>query len=128
MEIGRRARDTLAIIAIAFASAALMASPLFERVHGLSLDVLTLLRFEAFGGRHTPASSPAVVIAIDDESYQMSPFKGSPLLTWTGEIGRVLSATLEGGAKVIGFDLVFQSSIEQSEIPLRDSTLGEKAS
>jgi len=126
VNIGRRPRDTLAIVAIAFASAALLTSPLLERGRGLSLDILTWLRFEAFGIRHAPATSPAVVIAIDDESYQMSPFKGSPLLTWTGEIGRVLGATLEGGAKVIGFDLVFQNSIEQSEIPLRDSTLGEK--
>jgi adenylate cyclase len=126
VKIGRRTRDVLAIIAIALISASLSASPLFERGRGLSLDILTWLRFETFGVRHAPASSPAVVIAIDEDSYQTPPFKGSPLLTWTGEIGRVLGATLEGGAKVVGFDLVFQSSIEQSEIPLRDSTLGDK--
>lgn len=126
MSIGRRTRDGIAIIAIALVSAGLFASPLFERGRGLSLDVLTWLRFEAFGVRYDPATSPAVVIAIDDESYQTPPLRGSPLLTWTGEIGRVLSATLDGGAKVIGFDMVFQDSIEQSEIPLGDGTLGDK--
>jgi len=124
--VGRRTRDALAIIAIALASAGLFASPAFERGRGLSLDALTWLRFEAFGNRHEAATSPAVVVAIDEETYQTAPFKGSPLLTWTGEIGRVLGAVIEGGAKVVGFDMVFQTSIEQSEIPLGDSTLGEK--
>ncbi|WP_315719509.1 MULTISPECIES: adenylate/guanylate cyclase domain-containing protein [unclassified Bradyrhizobium] len=126
MAIGRRTRDALAVIAIALACAGLLASPAFERGRGLSLDALTWLRFETFGNRHDAVTSPAVVIAIDEESYQAAPFKGAPLLTWTGEIGRVLTATLEGGAKAVGFDIVFQTSIEQSEIPLGDSTLGEK--
>ncbi|CCD87578.1 putative adenylate/guanylyl cyclase with a CHASE2 domain [Bradyrhizobium sp. ORS 285] len=126
MAIGRRTRDALAVIAIALACAGLLLSPAFERGRGLSLDALTWLRFEAFGNRHDAATSPAVVIAIDEESYQAPPFKGAPLLTWTGEIGRVLTAVLDGGAKVVGFDMVFQTSIEQSEIPLGDSTLGEK--
>ncbi|WP_316176452.1 MULTISPECIES: adenylate/guanylate cyclase domain-containing protein [unclassified Bradyrhizobium] len=126
MAIGRRTRDALAVIAIALACAGLFVSPLFERGRGLSLDALTWLRFETFGNRHDAAASPAVVIAVDEESYQAPPFKGAPLLTWTGEIGRVLTAVLDGGAKVVGFDIVFQTSIEQSEIPLGDSTLGEK--
>jgi adenylate cyclase/guanylate cyclase len=48
------------------------------------------------------------------------------MLTWTGEIGRVLAATLEGGAKVAGFDVVIPNSLEQSEIPFGDGMLGEK--
>ncbi|MGJ4925908.1 CHASE2 domain-containing protein [Bradyrhizobium sp. HKCCYLS2038] len=126
MAIGRRTRDALAVIAIALSCAGLFVSPAFERGRGLSLDALTWLRFELFGNRWDAVTSPAVVIAIDEESYQAPPFKGAPLLTWTGEIGRVLSAVIEGGAKVAGFDMVFQTSIEQSEIPLGDSTLGDK--
>src|SRR5262245_61734910 len=79
-----------------------------------------------FGNRHRPATSPAVVVAIDEESYRAAPFKGSPTLTWTGEIGRVLSAVVEGGAKVVGFDMVIPASIEQSEIPFGEGMLGEK--
>ena len=40
-----------------------------------------------------------MVVAIDEETYETPPFKGSPTITWTGEIGRVLSAMLEGGAQ-----------------------------
>ena len=79
-----------------------------------------------FGRSHDPAASPAVVVAIDEESLRTAPFKGAPMLTWTGEIGRVLAATLEGGAKVAGFDIVIPTSIEQSEIPFGEGMLGEK--
>ncbi|MEN3286650.1 MAG: adenylate cyclase [Bradyrhizobium sp.] len=134
MTIGRRTRDTLAVLAIALVSAALFASPLFDRGRGLSLDLLTWLRFETFGPRHDPTESPAVVVGIDEDSYQTPPLKGSPLPTWTGEIGRVLGAMLESGVKVVGFDMVFPDSVEQSEIPFgqgtvngtREGTLGDK--
>src|SRR6185295_6602875 len=59
-------------------------------------------------------------------SLRSAPFKGAPMLTWTGEIGRVLSATLEGGAKVAGLDMVIPASIEQSEIPFGEGMLGDK--
>ncbi len=48
------------------------------------------------------------------------------MMTWTGEIGRVLNAVAEGGAKVVGFDMVIPNSIELSEIPFGDGMLGEK--
>ena len=67
-----------------------------------------------------------VVVAIDEESYRTPPFKGSPTLTWTREIGRVLTAIVDGGAKVVGLDVVFPTSIEQSEIPFGDEPLGAR--
>jgi class 3 adenylate cyclase/CHASE2 domain-containing sensor protein len=125
--MGRIARrDSLAILIIALVSGLLGTAPLLEGVHGLSLDVLTALRWQLFGARHEAAASPAVVVAIDEETYQTPPFKGSPTLTWTREIGRVLSAVLDGGAKVIGFDVIFQSSIEQSEIPFGEEIVGSR--
>ena len=66
------------------------------------------------------------MIAIDEETYDTPPFKGTPTPTWTPEIGRVLTAVLDGGAKVAGFDIVFANSIEQSEIPFGDDILGAK--
>ena len=118
-------RDTLAVSAIALVCAAALVSPLFEKAHGLSIDILTLSRWEMFGPRHDPATSPVAVVALDEETYLTAPFEGSPTSTWTGEIARVLSAVLEGGASVVGFDIVFERSIEQSEIPFGDGTFGE---
>jgi adenylate cyclase/guanylate cyclase len=67
-----------------------------------------------------------VVVAIDEETYETPPFKGSPTITWTGEIGRVLSAMLDGGTSVVGFDVIFENSIEQSDIPFGEGRFGDK--
>ena len=116
----------MVIAAIALVCAAAAVSPAVRPIRGLSLDLLTALRWEMFSQRQDPAASPTVVVAIDEESMRTAPFKGSPMLTWTGEIGHVLAATLEGGAKVAGFDVVIPTSIEQSEIPFGENMLGEK--
>jgi adenylate cyclase len=126
LSIGRITRDALAIAAIVLVCAAVSVSPAFDRLHGLSIDALTALRWQVLGKRHDPAASPAVVVAIDEETYRAAPFKGSPMLTWTGEIGRVLSAVIEGGAKVVGFDVIIPTSIELSEIPFGEGRLGDK--
>jgi adenylate cyclase len=126
LKIGRTARDVIAVIAIAIICAAASISPALKPIHGLSLDILTALRWKMFGTSHDAAASPAVVVAIDEESLRAAPFKGSPTVTWTGEIGRVLDAILEGGAKVVGFDMVIPTSIELSEIPFGEGVLGEK--
>ena len=73
-----------------------------------------------------PASSPAVVVAIDEETFRTPPFEGSPSSTWTPEIGRVLTAIIDGGAKVVGFDIIFPTSIEQSAVRFGDETLGAR--
>jgi adenylate cyclase len=71
-------------------------------------------------------ASPVVVLVIDQESYRTPPFKDSPTVTWTRELARVLAAVVNGGARVVGFDVVFQSSIEQSEIPFGEEPIGAR--
>jgi adenylate cyclase len=117
-------RDLVTAIVIALISGTVLTS--FDSLKGLSLDLLTTLRWELLGDRRHPASSPVVVVAIDEETYQTPPFKGSPTLTWTREIGRVLSAIIDGGARVVGFDVVFPTSLEQSEIRFGDEPLGAR--
>ncbi len=119
-------REALAAIVIALVCGIVTALPAFDAVRGLSIDVLTALRWEVFGQRYDPASSPTVTVVIDEESYRAEPFKGSPTITWTREIGRVLTSIVEGGAKVVGFDIVFPTSIEQSEIPFGAEVLGAR--
>ena len=117
-------RDLVAAIVIAFVSGTVLTSSDFLR--GLSLDLLTTLRWELFSHHPSPASYPVVVVAIDEETYQTPPFKESPTLTWTREIGRVLSAIVDGGARVVGFDVIFPTSLEQSEIRFGDEALGDR--
>ncbi|MGX1325117.1 adenylate cyclase [Bradyrhizobium sp. USDA 377] len=122
--LGRR--DIVAAILIALLAGAVFTSPPLQTLQGLSLDILTALRGKIIGDRRDPATSPVVVVAIDGETYNTPPFKGSPTQTWTREIGRVLGSITEGGAKVIGFDVIFPSSIEQSEIPFGEAPLGTR--
>ena len=124
--LGRRSSAAIAIVAIAAVSATLAATPKFQFLRGLSLDAATALRWRAFGDRHDSASSPAVVVALDEETYRTPPFKGTPTIAWTGEIGRVLRAVLDGGASVVGFDVIFPTTIEDSEISFQDGTIGER--
>ncbi|MET4045523.1 adenylate cyclase [Bradyrhizobium sp. RT6a] len=122
--IGRR--DIVAAILIALLAGAVVTSPPFQALQGLSLDILTALRGKLVGDHRDPATSPVVVVAIDGETYDTPPFKGSPTQTWTREIGRVLGSIDDGGARAIGFDVIFPSSIEQSEIPFGDASLGSR--
>src|SRR5438477_6906367 len=96
-----RRRDATAALIIATLASILVALPGLDPVRGLSLDVLTALRWRAFGHNHDPNSSPTVVVALDEETYRTPPFAGTPNVTWTGEIGRVLLAVADGGAKVV---------------------------
>jgi serine phosphatase RsbU (regulator of sigma subunit)/CHASE2 domain-containing sensor protein len=113
-------------VLIALAAGLVAASPVVDGLRGFSIDVLTMLRWYAFGDLHPPASSPTVVVALDEETFRTPPFEGSPSVTWTPEVGRVLNAIIEGGAKVVGFDVVFPTSIEQSAVPFGDETLGAR--
>src|SRR4029079_12865546 len=119
-------RDAVAILVIAVLSGLFSALPPASHAHGWSIDILTALRWKLFGARHDAASMPVAVIAIDEDTYETPPFKGSPTSTWTTAIGRVLKAVLAAGARVAAFDIVFANSIEQSEIPFGDDMLGAK--
>ena len=66
-------RDAIAILVAAVAGGLLSLLPPVSFVHGWSIDVLTALRWEVFGPRRDPKdpkTAPAVVIAIDEETYQ----------------------------------------------------------
>ena len=121
-----RRRAALAAFLIALVAGLVAASPALDAVRGLSIDVLTALRWRVFGNPYPPSSSPAVVVAIDEETFRTPPFDGTPSVTWTREIGQVLTAVIDGGAKVVGFDIVFPTSIEQSAVPFDDETLGAR--
>src|SRR6201982_3714179 len=124
VRVSRRFRDAVAVLAIAVVASALILAPPLDRFRGLSIDILTMLRWRLFGSMHKTPDSPTVVVALDEETYRTPPFAGTPAITWSTEIGQVLTAILGGDAKVVGFDIVFHTSIEQSEVPVSGGTLG----
>jgi adenylate cyclase len=124
--VGPRLRAAFAAFVIALAASLVVVSPAFDPLRGLSIDILTALRWRIFGNAHPPDNSTAVVVAVDEETFRTPPFEGTPTVTWTREIAQVLTAIIDGGAKVVGFDIVLPTSIEQSAVPFGDTTLGER--
>jgi len=123
---GPRLRAALAAFLIALAASLVAASPALDPLRGLSIDILTALRWRIYGNSQPPETSAAVVVALDEETFRTPPFDGTPTVTWTREIGEVLTAIIDGGARVVGFDIIFPTSIEQSAVPFGERTLGAR--
>jgi class 3 adenylate cyclase/CHASE2 domain-containing sensor protein len=104
---------TGAALAAVVLGALFVASPLADTLRGVSLDLTFALRHLAFGPRHDGATSPSVVVAIDEESYRTPPFADVPQAFWTRELAPVLSAVLDAGASVVAFDVIFPTSVER---------------
>jgi adenylate cyclase len=119
-------REILALLLIASLANGLLALPPAHWLNGLSIDVLTWLRWVMLGSRQDAAQAPVAVVVFDEDTYRSKPFAGTPSVAWTREIGRVITAMVDGGARVIGLDVVFPSTMEQSEIPFGAETLGAK--
>jgi adenylate cyclase len=107
-----RWRDGLATATIVVLVSAFTGYVANQRLAGLSIDSLFWLRGKLFAPSHAPAQSPAVVVALDEETYRRPPFDLAPKALWTREIARVLDALIEGGAKVVGFDVIFSTTAE----------------
>lgn len=104
--------DLLAILAVVALTGLLAFSPLFDRLDALSTDLLLAARHWVFGQRHPAASSPTVVIALDEQTYRTAPFANLPQVLWTPQVARVQDAVLAAGAKVFGYDVIFPTSLE----------------
>lgn len=84
----------------------------FDWLRGLSLDTSFWLREQLYSS-NSPAETDVVIVALDEETYLRPPFRGTPKAIWTPEIGAVLTAVLDGGASVVGMDLILPTSIQQ---------------
>jgi len=82
----------------------------------MSIDFLLPMRHYLYGPLYTPAQSAVATIVIDEETYGTAPFSGTPKVAWTPHLADVISAVAEAGAKVIGLDLVYPTSLDRSEL------------
>ena len=115
------ARDAAVAAIVAAATALIVATAFAPTLDGLSIDILFWLRDRvaaAAAGADPPPSPqdrggpPVAIVAIDEETYRREPFKGVPQALWTPQLASVLDAILSGGARVIGFDVVYPTSVE----------------
>jgi adenylate cyclase len=77
----RRLRDASAVLAIAIVASALIMTPPLDRFRGLSIDILTWLRWRFYERMHPAPESRSVVVALDEDTYRTPPFAGTPAIT-----------------------------------------------
>lgn len=106
-------RDWLAAAAVAFGVAVGIGFGAMPRIEGFSVDILFWLRNQLTQVSRESRASHAVVVAIDEETYRTPPFNDLPNALWTREIGSILDALVAADAAVVGFDVIFPTSIER---------------
>ena len=107
-----RHRDLMAVGVIALVAATLVESPAFERLRGLTVDVLLALR-HVVAPPPIPAQPRVVVVAIDEETYRRAPFADTPRVTWTKTLGTVIGRIVEADAAAVGLDIIFPTSMDR---------------
>lgn len=112
MAIKRSRNNSFIIIAIVLITIGFSYSPWFERLSVISTDLLLLARHQFIGQTLPPEKSDTVVIAVDEQTYHTEPFAKLPKVLWTPMIAKVQDAALKAGAKVIGYDIIFPTSLE----------------
>jgi len=104
-------RDVVAAAVVAVLASAAIGLIASERLAGLSIDLLFWLREAVVAPYRDPSRSPTVVVALDEETHRRPPFADVPKALWMPQLAVVLDALIEGGAKVVGFDAIFPTSV-----------------
>ena len=90
----------------------LVQTSLGDPVRALSIDSLVWLR-DRFTDQDRFEKEPTIsIIAIDESTYQIPPFRGIPRVAWSGYLADIIQALLDGGATVVGFDVVLPTSLD----------------
>ncbi|WP_225767224.1 adenylate/guanylate cyclase domain-containing protein [Inquilinus sp. Marseille-Q2685] len=66
--------------------------------------------------RPLPDRPPVAVVAIREETYRTPPLQNRPKVAWTPELGFVLAGLAEGGARVIGLDEIYPTTLDRPEL------------
>ena len=110
-KLDRSAYAALAIAVVVIV--ALVYSVFWQRLQALSTDILLAARHAVYGPQFSPQQSDVVVVAFDENTYRTSPFKDTPHALWTPQVAAVTEQLLEAKAKVVGFDVIFSTSMAQ---------------
>ena len=105
-------RDATVTLLVPLAASLLLALPAFDWLEGDSLDLQFWLRNSLAPPQAEVGESPAVVVAIDEDTYRRPPFDTLPTVFWSQHIGAVVDSLVEADAAAIGFDLILATSVE----------------
>ena len=108
-------RDHVVALVVPISLALVLSLPLFDRLQGLSIDLLFLLRNSLVPSAVEPQAPAVAVITIDEASRNtdVATLRDMPWVFWTQALAEVLEAVVEGEAAVVGFDLIPNTSVER---------------
>ena len=106
-------RRVLIALGFGFALGSGVAAPPADFLGRLSIDLLLPLRHYFYGPLFASDESAVAAIVIDEETYKTPPFSDTPKVAWTPHLADIISAVAAGGAKVIGLDLVYPTSLDR---------------
>ncbi len=100
-------------LANGFLLGAVAAGPWADGLHRLGIDFLLPVRHALYGPLYPAAESETVMVSIDEETYRTPPFSETPKVAWTPMLAKVVGAIDDAGARVIGFDLIYPTSLDR---------------
>ena len=100
----------------------LVQTSLGDPVRALSIDSLVWLRDSFTDQTPRTEESRISIVAVDESTYQTPPFRGIPRVAWSAYLADIIQALLDAGATVVGFDIVFPTSLD-SHLPGIDREL-----
>ncbi len=92
------------------------AAPWADGLHRLGIDFLLPVRHALFGPLYPAADSETVIVSIDEETYRTPPFSETPRVAWTPMLANVVDAIDKAGARTIGFDLIYPTSLDRPDL------------
>ena len=92
-------RDAVAVLLVALLCGLATALPPFGLVHGLSIDVLTALRWQMFGARRDAASAPDEIWNNDVYTVTVRRHEADPVFDTRGGVIQLGISALDGTAR-----------------------------
>ena len=92
---------------------AIAAWPDARLLHRMGIDVLIAVRHQIDGPLFPPSESAVVAVVIDEETYRTPPFTDTPRVAWTPLLADVIASIDQAGARVIGLDLIYPTSLDR---------------
>ncbi|MBL8571868.1 MAG: adenylate/guanylate cyclase domain-containing protein [Phreatobacter sp.] len=80
------------------------------------LDALFVARHWLFGPLFPAERSDVAVVVIDEETYHTHPFAARPRVAWSPYLAAVIEAIDAAGPRVIGYDLVDPTTLDQPDL------------
>jgi class 3 adenylate cyclase/CHASE2 domain-containing sensor protein len=107
-----RPRDWLVAIIVAFLVTIIVGGATVPRLAGISIDADFWLRHHLMPLGLSTDDPPVAIVAIDEETYRTPPFRDVPNALWTRQIAGLLDALVAADAKLVGFDVIFSTSVD----------------